>query len=142
MVPAAGTRLQRETVIEETPADMARDILEKSNCQADEEQVEYLCEESLNPVHWLVADWDVNLHLVDDFKYPKHSESQIHAPEGRNGEILIAELVESVEETPNIKLLTNTPVMKLVADAYEVCGVIAGLTQHTIHRSGEAYSRY
>ncbi|MDS0242384.1 MULTISPECIES: FAD-dependent oxidoreductase [unclassified Haloferax] len=127
MVPAAGTRLQREAGIEETPADMARDILEKNDYEADEERVRYLCEESANLIHWLVDDWDVTLHIVDDFKYPKHSEYRMHAPEGRNGENLVAELVERVESTPNIELLTNAPVKRLVADDGAVRGVVAGL---------------
>ncbi|KAB1198092.1 MULTISPECIES: FAD-dependent oxidoreductase [Haloferax] len=128
MIPAAGTRLQREAGIEETPADMARDILEKNDYQADEKRVTYLCEESANLIHWLVDDWDVTLHLVDDFKYPKHSEYRMHAPEGRNGENLVAELVERVEATPNIELLTNAPVTKLVAADGVVHGVVAGRT--------------
>lgn len=44
MIPAAGTRFQREVGIEEGPADMARDILEKNGHEADEELVRHLCE--------------------------------------------------------------------------------------------------
>ena len=127
MVPAAGTRLQREAGIDETPADMARDILEKNDYEADEERVQYLCAESTNLIHWLVDDWDITLHLVDDFKYPKHSEYRMHAPEGRNGENLVAELVARIESTPNVELLTNAPVTKLVAEEGEVRGVVAGI---------------
>jgi len=36
MIPAAGTRFQREVGIEETPADMVRDIMEKNGHEADE----------------------------------------------------------------------------------------------------------
>ncbi|WP_435197426.1 FAD-dependent oxidoreductase [Natronomonas sp. EA1] len=127
MVPAAGTRLQREAGIEESPADMARDILEKNDYEADEERVRYLCEESANLIHWLVDDWEITLNLVDDFKYPKHSAYRMHAPPGRNGENLVAELVERVEATENIELLTNVPVTKLVAADGAVEGVVAGV---------------
>lgn len=127
MIPAAGTRLQREAGIEESPADMARDILEKNGHEADEDRVRYLCEEAVNLIHWLVDDWDVTLHLVDDFKYPKHSAYRMHAPDGRNGENLVAELVERVESAPNIELLTNTPVTRLVAEDGNVQGVVAGV---------------
>lgn len=125
MIPAAGTRHQREAGIEEEPGDMAADILEKNDHQADESMVARLCAESANLVHWLVDDWDVSLSLVDDFKYPKHSEYRMHAPPGRNGATLIAELEERVEATDNIELLTNAPVTKLVADD-GVVGVVAG----------------
>jgi fumarate reductase flavoprotein subunit len=127
MIPAAGTRLQREAGIDESPSDMARDILEKNDYEADEERVRYLCSEATNLIHWLVDDWDVTLHLVDDFKYPKHSEYRMHAPDGRNGENLVAELVDRVESTPNVELLRNAPVTRLVADDDGVAGVVAGV---------------
>ncbi|MFW5919126.1 MAG: FAD-dependent oxidoreductase [Halanaeroarchaeum sp.] len=126
MVPAAGTRLQRAAGIEETPADMARDILEKNDYEADEAMVEHLARESKHLVHWLLDDWDISLHLVDDFKYPKHSEYRMHAPPGRNGETLVEELRERIDATENVELLTNVPVTKLVADDGAVVGVVAG----------------
>ncbi|MEE6209925.1 FAD-dependent oxidoreductase [Salarchaeum sp. III] len=126
MVPAAGTRMQADAGIEETPADMARDILEKNAHEADEEMVHHLAEESRHLVHWLVDDWDITLNLVDDFRYPKHSEYRMHAPAGRNGENLVAELEARVRETENIELLTNAPVRKLVANEGRVVGAIVG----------------
>jgi fumarate reductase flavoprotein subunit len=125
MIPAAGTRLQEAVDIHETPADMARDILEKNHYTADEDRVQYLCEESANLIHWLV-DRGVDLHLVDDFRYPKHSEYRMHAPPGRNGENLIADLESLLRDQENVELLTNTPVTQLVAEDGAVVGVVAG----------------
>jgi fumarate reductase flavoprotein subunit len=126
MIPAAGTRLQEAVGITETPADMARDILEKNDYTADEDRVRYLCEESANLIHWLVDDWGVDLHLVDDFRYPKHSEYRMHAPPGRNGANLIADLESLLRDQDNVELLTNTPVTKIVAEDEGVGGVVAG----------------
>ncbi len=126
MIPAAGTRLQAEKGIAETPEEMVRDVLEKNRHEADEEMVRHLARESANLIHWLVDDWDVTLHLVDDFKYPKHSEYRMHAPEGNNGANLVAELVERLRGQPNVELLTNTPVTRLVHDEGRVVGVVAG----------------
>jgi len=126
MIPAAGTRFQEEAGIEEAPEDMARDILEKNDYRADEEMVHHLAENSVDLIHWLVDDWDVTLHLVDDFKYPKHSEYRMHAPEGRNGANLVVELVDRIEAEPNTELLTNAPVTSLVAEDDGVAGVVAG----------------
>lgn len=136
MVPAAGTRLQREAGIEETPADMARDILEKNDYEADEEMVHHLARESSNLIHWLLDEWDISLHLVDDFKYPKHSEYRMHAPPGRNGENLVEELRERIEATDNIELLTNVPVTKLVAEDGAVAGVVAGKRREEAIQTG------
>lgn len=137
MIPAAGTRLQQDVGIEEVPEDMARDILEKNDYEADEEMVRHLCEHSVELIHWLVDDWDVTLHLVDDFKYPKHSEYRMHAPAGRNGENLVAELAECIEAQPNTELLPNTPVNKLVAEDGEVVGVVAGAVREEAIRAGK-----
>jgi fumarate reductase flavoprotein subunit len=126
MIPAAGTRFQREVGIKETPEDMVQDIQEKNGHEADEEMVHHLCEESVELVHWLVDDWDISLHVVDDFKYPKHSEYRMHAPPGRNGENLVAEMEGRIEGMENTELLTNTPVKKLVAKDGAVKGVVAG----------------
>jgi fumarate reductase flavoprotein subunit len=127
MIPAAGTRLQHEAGIEDTPNNMARDILEKNDFTADEARIQYLCEQSANLIHWLVDDWNISLSIVDDFKYPKHSEFRMHAPPGRNGSNLIKELVQRVEATENIELLMNAPITKLVAERGTVHGVIAGI---------------
>jgi fumarate reductase flavoprotein subunit len=137
MVPAAGTRLQTDAGIEETPADMARDILEKNGYAADEERVHHLCRESAALVHWLVDNWDIDLHLVDDFRYPKHSTYRMHAPPGRNGENLVEQLRERAEVTGNVELLTNTPVTKLVAEEGAVVGVVAGERRNEAIRASE-----
>ncbi len=126
MIPAAGTRLQKEAGIEETPGNMAQDILEKNDYQADEGMVRHLCAHSVELIHWLIDDWDISLHLVDDFKYPKHSEYRMHAPPGRNGENMVEELRERLESQPNTEILLNTPVTKLVAEDGSPAGVIAG----------------
>jgi len=135
MIPAAGTRMQAAAGIEETPEDMARDILEKNGHEADEAMVRRLSEESADLVHWLVEDWDVSLHLVDDFRYPKHSEYRMHAPPGRNGEHLVEELRERIEARENAELLTNTPVNALVHEDGAVAGVLAGAVREEAIRA-------
>ncbi|ELY62935.1 FAD-dependent oxidoreductase [Natrinema versiforme] len=137
MIPAAGTRFQRDAGIEETADDMARDILEKNDYEADEEMVRHLCAESKHLVHWLVDDWDITLRLVDDFKYPQHSAYRMHAPPGRNGEHLIDELAARIEADDDIELLTNTPVTKLVADGDAVAGAVAGETHEEVIGAGK-----
>ena len=126
MIPAAGTRFQRAAGIDEAPEDMAQDILKKNDYEADEVIVQHLCEESRVLVHWLVDEWDISLHFVDDFRYPKQSEYRMHAPPGRKGAHLVGELADRVDSQPNAELLTNTPIRQLVAEDGAVTGVIAG----------------
>jgi fumarate reductase flavoprotein subunit len=126
MIPAAGTSMQREANIEEKPSDMAADILEKCNYEADEERVQYLCEQAANLIHWLVNNCGVELTFVDDVRYPRQSEYRMHSPPGRQGKYIIDDLHTEVETRKNIELLTNTPVNSLVTDNSKVVGVIAG----------------
>jgi fumarate reductase flavoprotein subunit len=137
MIPAAGTRFQQEAGIDEGPDDMLQDIMAKNGHEADEELVRHLCETSIDLVHWLVDDWDISLHLVDDFKYPRHSEYRMHAPPGRNGENLVAEMRDRIEARENAELLTNTPVRKLVASDGVVEGVVAGAVREEAIRAGK-----
>lgn len=129
MIPAAGTRFQKEAGIDEDPEDMARDILEKNEYESDQSMIQHLCVESKNLIHWLVDEFDITLHFVDDFTYPQHSNYRMHAPSGRNGENLVEELSERVESTDNIELLTHTPVRKLIVDKDAVVGAVVGETR-------------
>ena len=122
MIPAAETRLQAAADVEDSIGEMVDDILSKNDHTADPARVRYLCEQSAPLIHWLVDDWDVDLHIVDDFKYPKHSRFRMHAPPGRNGENLIAQLLERVEATEQITLHTETALAGLVVDDGAVVG--------------------
>ena len=132
MIPAAGTRLQQEAGIDETYENMAADILEKNHGNTNVELVEHLCKESKELIHWLIDDWDISLQLVDNFRYPRHSEYRMHSPPGRNGEHLIEELSERIRSTENTELLTNTPVKALVVEDGAVVGAIAGVTHEEV----------
>ncbi|MGM0718305.1 MAG: FAD-dependent oxidoreductase [Halobacteriota archaeon] len=137
MIPAAGTRFQRAAGIEETPADLVADVMAKNDGEADREMVEHLCAHNVELIHWLVDDWDITLHLVDDFKYPKHAEYRMHAPTGRNGENLVAELVDRVESQPNIELYTERPVTGLVAADGGVRGALVDFVGDEGNLTGE-----
>ena len=126
MIPAAGTVMQREAGITEKPSDMAADILEKCNYEADKERVQYLCEQAPDLIRWLVNGCNVELTFVDDVRYPRQSEYRMHAPPGRQGKYIIDDLHAEVETRDNIELLVNTPVNSLVAEEGEVVGVLAG----------------
>lgn len=126
MIPAAGTSYQQAAGITETPAEMAADIMAKNDEEADASMVQHLCETSVELVHWLVEDCGLSLQIVDDFKYPQHSEYRMHAPPGRNGENLVAEMRDRIQSRPNTELRLETPVERLVTDDGAVQGVLTG----------------
>ena len=126
MYPAAGTRLQREHDIEDTPDQFASDILATNGFEADEQFVRTLAEQSAELVHWMIDDWDIHWELDTEFTYPNHSAHRFHAVDGGSGRVLVEELSERVTRTDNIEILVNTPVRTLVVDDGRVCGVVAG----------------
>ncbi len=125
MIPAAGTRFQREAGIEETPEDLAADILRKNHHTSNPEITLHLARTAPGMVEWLVDEVGVNLVFIDDFKYPGHSQYRMHAPPSRTGEALVADLRRAVENHPSAELISGASAVNLVADVEDnVRGVV------------------
>ncbi|MDR7554324.1 MAG: FAD-dependent oxidoreductase [Armatimonadota bacterium] len=132
MIPAAGTAQQRAHGIEDTPAQMAADILAKAGAGADPEHVRVLCEYSAALVAWLQAA-GVPLELVVDFRYTGQSVPRFHAPPSRQGRDLVEPLLAAVAATGRVSIATETPAVGLVVGAGgEVLGVEAGRIRERI----------
>lgn len=126
MIPAAGTRFQKEHGIEETPEDMAEDIFKKNHYESDKELTLAVCKVSAPLIEWMYDDLDIELSLVTEFKYPGHSNFRMHAPPSRSGLELMKRLRQNVSKFDNIYLMLNTPVVELITnDDNEVIGVVA-----------------
>lgn len=117
MIPAAGTRFQRAAGIEETPEDLAADILRKNHHSSDPEMTRHLARTANHMVEWLVDDIGVNLVFIDDFKYPGHSEYRMHAPPSRTGSALVTDLRQAVESHASAELIADAATVNLIADA-------------------------
>lgn len=115
MIPACGTRLQSEAGIDDTPAIMTADILEKTRGEADQGMVEAICRASGPSVDWLIDDLVIELILVKGFLYPGHSRLRMHAPPSRTGEDLIGSLTRAAE-LMDVDLMTSAHVTDLVAN--------------------------
>lgn len=125
MIPAAGTRFQRAVGIEETPEDLAADILRKNHHTSDPEMTHYMARTATQMVEWLVDAVGVDLVFIDDFKYPGHSEYRMHAPPSRTGAALLVDLRRAVEEHPQAELITDASVTNLIAGPGDaVLGVV------------------
>ena len=123
MIPACGTRLQREAGVDDTPEIMAADIQKKAHGEADQKLVEAICRASGSTIDWLIDDHGVELALVKGFLYPGHSRLRMHAPPSRMGEDLIGRLT-SAAELAGVDLMTDAHVTDLVADEdARICGV-------------------
>lgn len=128
MIPAAGTRFQREAGIPDTPDQFAEDIFRKNGYESDPELTRTLCRNSASLVEWLVDELGVRLSLVTDFKYPGHSTYRMHASPSRKGEELVHDLLAAVKTHPRIMLAANAPAKGLIADD---SGAVIGVVVHT-----------
>ena len=95
LIPAAGTRMQRERGIEDSAELFAHDILSKARGATDPGIALALAESSAKTVEWLVDTHDVPLTLVDSFLYPGHSVKRMHGSPNRTGSELMGALTRS-----------------------------------------------
>jgi fumarate reductase flavoprotein subunit len=127
LIPAAGTRQQREKGIVDSPATFADDIMRKAKGQTDYGIALALAQASARTIEWLADDHQVPLTLVDSFLYPGHSVKRMHGTPNRTGSELMGALSAAIDRR-GIDVLTEARVDTLFADAVDgrVRGVRVG----------------
>lgn len=116
LIPAAGTRFQREYGILDDAAQFARDILAKAKDEPDVEIVAAVATASGPLIEWLAGRYGLPFSVVHDFSYPGHSARRMHGLPSRSGAELVDRLREAVE-AQDIPILTEAAVDALYADA-------------------------
>jgi fumarate reductase flavoprotein subunit len=115
LIPAAGTRFQRESGIVDSPGLFAEDIQRKAGGAADPEGVRTAAENAGPTVEWLADRHGFAFSVIDDFDYPGHRARRMHGLPSRSGAELIGCLTAAVEAA-GIPLLTEATVTSLHAD--------------------------
>ncbi len=105
MIPAAGTRWQREAEVEDSAATFAADIAAKTKGSADPVVARALTEVGPALVDWLADRCAVPLELVTDFLYPGHSQLRCHTVADRAGSTLLRLLLEAAQRTDGLELV-------------------------------------
>jgi fumarate reductase flavoprotein subunit len=124
LIPAAGTRFQREAgILDDTPELMGEDIFKKNNYESDPELTRLLCKESAPLVEWLADEAGCEMVCYTDFLYPGQSRLRMHGPKTHYGSELARQLVSAVRYEPEVELLKNIPVDDLIWDGKRVSGV-------------------
>lgn len=123
-VPGAGTRFQREAGINDSPAEMVRDLVETSGPHEAEDLVGWMAESSAGIIEWLVDAHNIGLYLITDYMHVGHSVPRLHAPADRNGANLTRDLIRACEAT-GVDILVRTPVLQLRQDEH---GAVSGVT--------------
>ena len=124
LIPAAGTRFQRQAgILDDSPDLLARDILAKNHHQSDPALTRALCEAAPGVVEWLVDEVGCDLICHTDFLYPGHGRLRMHGPAHGYGAELVRQLERAVRADPRLELRLSWPARGLVADRGRVLGV-------------------
>lgn len=123
LIPAAGTRFQRERGIDDSPDLFAADLIRKAKGQNDAVVAAAVAEASGPTVDWLAETHEVGFQLLEGFTYPGHSRLRMHGPASQTGADLEVMLLGAVERA-GIDVMTNASVEDVYADAE---GRVAGV---------------
>jgi fumarate reductase flavoprotein subunit len=127
LIPAAGTRLQRERGIRDSAELFAEDILRKADGATDAVIALELARQSARTVEWLMDDHRVPLSLVDSFLYPGHTVKRMHGTPNRTGSELMGALAGAIERQ-GIDVLTEARAGELFVDSTN--GLVRGVRVH------------
>lgn len=120
MVPAGGSRWQREAGIDDSPERFLADIMAKTKGQADERLARALTEVAPTLVAWLADRCGVPLGLVTDFSYPGHSRDRCHAVADRAGRTLHRHLLDELDRRGEVTLVTPLRLVDVELDGDRV----------------------
>ena len=99
LIPAAGTRLQQDAGIDDTPVLFAKDIQAKAKNENDQALVDRLASHAAPVIDWLTEAHGLPFSVVDDFDYPGHTRRRMHGLPTRSGAELIDALRAACEVT-------------------------------------------
>jgi fumarate reductase flavoprotein subunit len=133
LIPAPGTRFQREKGIADDAATFAADIQKKAHGLADPALVALVASNVAPAIEWLADAHGMNFSVVHDFDYPGHSNRRMHGLPSRSGAELVDRLRHAAEQA-GVPLLTEARVATLVRDA---TGTIRGLVAERPDGSAE-----
>jgi fumarate reductase flavoprotein subunit len=123
LIPAAGTRFQRERGIADDVGTFAADIQRKAHGRADPALVALVARNAAPAIEWLAEAHGLPFSVVHDFDYPGHTHRRMHGLPSRSGAELVDRLRQATEDA-EIPLLTEARVTTLIRDA---SGAIRGL---------------
>jgi fumarate reductase flavoprotein subunit len=123
LIPAPGTRFQRERGIADDAKTFAEDIQRKAHGHADPSLVALVANNIAPAIEWLADAHGLPFSVVHDFDYPGHTNRRMHGLPSRSGAELVDRLRHAAEAA-SVPLLTEARVTTLVRDA---TGALRGL---------------
>ncbi|GAB3812632.1 FAD-dependent oxidoreductase [Tessaracoccus terricola] len=93
-IPGAGSRLQAEAGITDSPSQFMSDVDAQTGGSFNERGLGLLSEQSASLVHWLIDEVGIPLTLTEDYRHVGHSVNRLHNPPGREGRVLVQHLAD------------------------------------------------
>jgi fumarate reductase flavoprotein subunit len=112
LIPAAGTRFQRDKSIADNAELFAADIQRKAHGESDPAIVEAVARGAGPLVEWLADRYNFPFDVVHNFNYPGHSALRMHGLPTRTGRELIDRLHRAAEAN-DIVVLTKRVAKRL-----------------------------
>ncbi len=123
MVPAGGSRWQRQAGIDDSPERFYSDIMAKTKAAADPVVARALTRLAPDLVAWMADSAGVPFELVTDFQYPGHSRDRCLAVADRAGSTLHRHLLDEVARRPEVTLITPMRLTALEHDGSQIVSV-------------------
>jgi len=124
LIPAAGSRFQREAGIQDGPDRLAADILAATRHHVEPELAAALAVQGAPLVAWLADRCGAQVELLVSHQAAGHSVPRLHAPGDRGGVSLAADLTRAAAHHSRVSLRTGTAAERLVRDE---SGVVRGV---------------
>jgi fumarate reductase flavoprotein subunit len=115
LIPAAGTRWQREAGIADTPDQFAADIMAKAHGEPDLAIVRCVTTQVGPVLEWLADRYGLEFSLITDFNYPGHSVHRMHGLPARSGAALM-DALRGAAEAQAVEIMCDAHVTRLFAD--------------------------
>jgi fumarate reductase flavoprotein subunit len=115
LIPAAGTRWQREADIADSPERLAEDILLKAHGEPDPALVARIAAHVGPTLEWLADQHSLPFSVITNFNYPGHSAYRMHGLPSRSGAELMDRLTRAAEAA-GVDVLCDAHVTDLSAD--------------------------
>lgn len=122
LIPAAGTALQRQAGIDDSPARFAADIQAKAHGENEQDLVDTLSHHAGGVIDWLAERYELPFSVVTNFDYPGHSRRRMHGLPTRAGLELINAL-RSACEAAEIDIICERRATTLFHESRAVKGV-------------------
>ncbi|MEG0381371.1 MAG: FAD-dependent oxidoreductase, partial [Kurthia sp.] len=123
MIPASETSFQKALHIKDSKDQMVADIMAKNQGESDVTQVRALVEQSGELVEWLHRNSKIDMSIVEEFTYPGHSVTRMHAPPKRSGMELMKGLQRYAKEFDNLYIVKKSPMVEILKEGNRVYGV-------------------